>query len=86
MLWSEVKKWAKDRGFDIVKEKDDSINGHSYYWMKSDDHAVSGVSLSVSKLARDIYNTITDNRWVEHQKEFQETKETAKFTVSDYGS
>jgi hypothetical protein len=86
MLWTEVRKWAKDRGFDTVKEKDDSINGHSYYWMKSDNHSVSGISPSVSKLARDIYNSITDNRWVEHQTKFQEQKETKKFTVTDYVS
>lgn len=84
MLWSEVKRWAKDRGFDTLKEKDDSINGHSYYWMKSDDHSISGVSLSVSKLARDIYNTITDNKWVEHQKKYQEKKEIPNAELSDY--
>lgn len=84
MLWTEVRKWAKSRGFDTVKEKDDSINGHSYYWMKSDDHSISGVSLSVSKLARDIYNAITENKWIDHQKEFEEKKEATKFTVNDY--
>jgi hypothetical protein len=86
MLWSEVRKWAKDKGFDIVKEKDDSINGASYYWMKTDNHSISGVSLSVSKLARDIFNVITDNKWVEHQKKFEEEKEHKKFTLNDYGS
>lgn len=84
MLWTEVRKWAKSRGFDTVKEKDDSINGHSYYWMKSDDHSVSGVSISVSKLARDIYNTITENRWVEHQNEYVEKQELKKATLTDY--
>ena len=86
MLWTEVRKWAKDQGFDIVKEKDNSINGASYYWAKADNHQISGVSLSVSKLAKDIYNTITENKWIEHQEKFQENKETIKFTVSDYGS
>lgn len=84
MLWSEIKKWAKDRGFDVVKEKDDSINGASYYWAKSSDHQISGVSPSVSKLARDIYNTITDNKWIEHQKEHLEKKEYEKFKLTDY--
>lgn len=72
MLWSEVKKWAKERGYETLKEKDDSINGASYYWAKLDDPQASGVSLSVSKLARDIYNHITDNKWTEHQKVYQE--------------
>ena len=84
MLWSEVKRWAKDRGYDIVKEKDDSENGATYYWMKSDDHAISGVAPSVSKVAKEIYNNITDNKWVEHQKQFEENKTYAKATLSDY--
>lgn len=86
MLWSEIKRWAKDKGFDVVKEKDNSINGNSYYWMKSDNHAISGVSLSVSKLAKDIFNTITDSKWIDHQIEYQENKEEKTFTISDYGS
>ena len=67
MLWSEIKKWAKEQGYETLKEKDDSINGASYYWAKLDDPQVSGVSLSVSKLAKAIYNHITTDKWVEHQ-------------------
>jgi len=84
MLWSMVKKWAKEQGYETIKEKDDSVNGHSYYWSKIDDPQVSGVSLSVSKLAKDVYNSITDNKWVDHQVEYQKNKEIAKFDVSDY--
>jgi len=84
MQWSMVKKWAKEQGYETIKEKDDSVNGHSYYWSKIDDPQVSGVSLSVSKLARDLYNSITDNKWVDHQTEYQKNKEIAKFNVSDY--
>ena len=84
MLWTEVRKWAKSQGFDVVKEKDDSVNGNSYYWMKTDNHNVSGVSLSVSKLAKDIYNTITDNKWLDHQNEFVEKQELKKATLTDY--
>jgi hypothetical protein len=71
MLWSEVKKWAKEQGYETLKEKDDSINGASYYWAKLDDVNASGVSLSVSKLATAIYNHITENKWVDHQNEFK---------------
>lgn len=85
MKITEIKKWAKDQGFNVVKEKDDSINGASYYWMKSDDHAISGVAPSVSKVATAIFNSITDNKWVEYQKEFQEGKDYKHFSVSDYG-
>ena len=69
--FAEVKKWAKEQGFQVVKEKDDSVNGASYYWMKIDDTAVSGVSLSVSKLATAIFNNLTDNKWVEHQEQYK---------------
>jgi hypothetical protein len=84
MLWSEVKRWAKDQGFEVVKEKDDSINGASYYWAKSSDHSVSGIAPSVSKLATAIFNTITENKWTEYQKEYKEKQEYKHFTVTDY--
>lgn len=80
---SEIKRWAKDWGYTIIKEKDDTTNGASYYWSKNDDPTVTGVSLSVSKVARDIYNHMTDNKFVEHQKEYQENKEDAKFSTSE---
>jgi hypothetical protein len=84
MLWSEVKKWAKEQGYEAIKQKDESVNGHSYYWANINNPEVTGVSLSVSKLARDIYNSITDNVWLDHQTEFQKNKEISKFNVSDY--
>ena len=84
MLWSEIKRWGKNKGFEIVKEKDDSINGTSYYWAKINDTSVTGVSLSVSKLARDIFNVITNNEFKAYQQEYQEQKEYKKFTVNDY--
>lgn len=84
MLWTEVRKWAKEQGFDVVKEKDDSLNGASYYWAKSSDHQVSGISLSVSKLAKDVYNAITDSKWVAHQETYQEKQELKKATLTDY--
>lgn len=85
MLWSEVKRWAKDQGFEVVKEKDDSINGASYYWAKSSDHSISGISQSVSKLARDIFNSITDNKWKDHQETFQENLSIDKVHNEGYG-
>jgi hypothetical protein len=71
MLWSEVKKWAKEQGYEVIKEKDDSVNGASYYWANINNTEISGISLSVSKLARDIYNSITSNEWVDHQTQYQ---------------
>lgn len=81
MTWTEIKRWAKDQGFDATKQKDDSINGASYYWSKSDDPPVSGVSISVSKCARDIFNSITDNQWIEHQTKYQISKEIDEYKI-----
>jgi hypothetical protein len=69
---TEIKSWAKTWGYSIIKEKDDTINGASYYWCKDSDPNVTGVSLSVSKLATAIYNDMTENKWVEHQKQYGE--------------
>lgn len=81
---SEIKRWAKDKGYTIVKEKDDSINGASYYWSKNDDPTITGVALSVSKVATAIFNHISDNKWVEHQTEYQNNKEEKRITLTDY--
>lgn len=70
MTITEIKSWAKGRGYSIIKEKDDSLNGASYYWAKNDDPTATGVSLSVSKVARDIYNHMTDNKWVDYQNNY----------------
>lgn len=74
MLWSEVKKWAKEQGYETLKDKGDEKKGDKvqYYWSKIDNPSASGVSPSVSKLARDIYNDITNGSWVQHQTEYQE--------------
>jgi len=70
MMWAEVRKWAKEQGFETKKEKDDSINGASYYWSHKKNNEWSGKSQSVSKLARDIYNCMTHNIWVDHQQKY----------------
>jgi hypothetical protein len=83
MLWSEVKKWAKEKGYDTIKDKEDG----QYYWAKiNGDVEASGVAKSVSKLATAIFNHSTDNKWTEYQIKFKEEKEYTKFTLSDYGS
>ena len=85
---SEIKSWAKTWGYSIKKEKDDTINGASYYWMKDDDPSACGVALSVSKVAIAIFNHLTNNQWAEFQKEYQDSnnKEETTFSISDYGS
>lgn len=81
---TEIKSWAKTWGYSIIKEKDDSENGASYYWSKDDDPNVTGVALSVSKVATAIFNHMTNNKYIDHQKTYQENQETKKFIISDY--
>lgn len=82
MLWKEVKSWAKSKGYETVKDKDDD----QYYWAKldSDDPNASGVAKSVSKLATAIFNHLTSNEFVEHQKLYKENLELKKANISDY--
>jgi hypothetical protein len=72
MLWSEIKRWAKERGYETLKDKGDEEKGESvkYYWSKTDSAERSGVAKSVSKLAKAIFNDITDNKWLEHQEQY----------------
>jgi len=74
MKWSLIKSWAKDHGYTSFREKTDRIdnpNEYDYYWGKTDDPAVTGCAISVSKLAMDIYNHMTDNKFVEHQERYR---------------
>lgn len=78
MLWKEVKTWAKDRGYKADRTKiEGEENSYHYTWFKIDDESVSGEATSVSKLAKIIYNHITENIHVEYQKEYED-KEASK--------
>jgi hypothetical protein len=70
MLWTEIRSWAKNLGYETIKDKDDN----QYYWAKLDDTNPnsSGVAPSVSKLARAVFNHHTNDKWLEHQKEYNE--------------
>ena len=87
MQWSLVKSWAKSHGYTSFREKTtdpNNPNKYDYYWGKIDDPAVTGYSISVSKLATDIYNHITDNKFVEHQKQYREEKAKEDVDHSEY--
>lgn len=79
MKWTSVKTWAKYHGYTTFREKTDRVdnpNEYDYYWGKTDDPAVTGCSISVSNLAKDIYNHITDNKFVEHQQQYRDSLST----------
>ena len=77
MTFTAIRSWAKTHGYSIKKTVIDNGNGsttNQYHWSKSDSNnpSDSGISSSVSKVARAIYNHMTDNKWVEYQKEYDE--------------
>ncbi|MAR21381.1 MAG: hypothetical protein CMD25_05310 [Flavobacteriales bacterium] len=79
MNWTNIKKWAKDKGYKVDREKSgDEVNPYNYEWTKkNEDHIgipaaglTGGTTNSLSKMAMAIYNDITDNKHVEHQKRY----------------
>ena len=82
MLISEIKKWAKEKGYVVTKEKGEST---SYTWYKIDDPTISGVAPSVSKVATAVFNHITDNKWLEYQQNYKEVNDDkGKVSLSNY--
>lgn len=74
MKISEIKKWAKDHGYTVIKDTDDDDTA-TYYWYKNDNEDICGIEPSVSKVARAVYNHMTDNKWVEYQQEYDQNKD-----------
>lgn len=66
MLWKEVKSWATQNGYKASK-----VDG-GYSWLKVSNSEINGFEKSLSKLARALYNDMTDNRWIDHQINYQE--------------
>lgn len=74
-----IKSWAKDNGYTSFREKttdQNNPNEYDYYWGKTDDPTATGVAISVSKLATEIYNHMTDNKFIGHQKTYKEQLST----------
>jgi hypothetical protein len=84
MLWSEIRKWAKDHGYETLKEKEGETT--TYYWAKLDIPDASGVTTSVSRLAFAIYNHMTDNKWLEHQTKFKNNQTDVQTGLTNYGN
>ena len=70
---SEVKKWAKDKGYTVIKDKGNEENDEpvTYYWYKNDDENICGMEPSVSKVATAVFNHLTNNQWLEYQKNYK---------------
>jgi len=71
MNWTNIKKWAKDKGYKVDREKSgDEANPYNYEWYLVDNPERKGTINSLSKLAMNIYNDITNNKHLEHQKRY----------------
>jgi len=65
MLWKEIKTWASKYNYTTKKTED------GYIWSRLDNSSQSGISKSVSKLATDIFNNMTDNKFLKHQEQYK---------------
>ena len=86
MNWTNIKRWAKDKGYKVDREKSDNVdNPYNYEWYLIDNPERKGTINSLSKLAMDIYNDITDNKHIEHQKRYRQ-EQLQKEIDYDFGS
>ena len=73
MKWSEVKKWAKDKGYNVSREEAENTDEYTYeYTWTKDDESAGGLATSVKGLATDIFNHITDNKHLDHQLQYKQ--------------
>jgi hypothetical protein len=76
MLWSNIRSWAKEKGYKTSRSKvvsQDNGNEeaeYNYVWSKLDDENIQGEASSVSKLAKAIYNNITEGIHIEYQQQY----------------
>lgn len=72
MLWKEIKTWATSHGYKVDRTKvDKEDNSYNYVWEKGVN---SGVASSTFDLAKDIYNHITNDLYIDHQTQFKTTQ------------
>jgi hypothetical protein len=62
---NEIKGWAKKYGFTVKKQED------GYVWFE--EGGLPSTPKDIEQVARDIFNKITDNRFVEHQNSYSRT-------------
>ena len=56
MKWSEIKKWAKAKGYNVSREKAEDTDEYTYvYNWNNEDRDTEGVATSTKDLATDIY-------------------------------
>lgn len=75
MTFKELKQWATKNGYEVLKEK----GTERCVWTKVDDPKVSGLTITLSECATEIFNHFTDYKWLEYQKEYAQEKESKEF-------
>jgi hypothetical protein len=71
MAWNipEIKKWAKNHKIEVKLDKESK----KYRW--TIDDKVSEL-LSIDDLVPQVFNFLTDNKYVQHQEEYRNKKDT----------
>jgi hypothetical protein len=69
MKWSEIKKWAKSKGYEVDRTKKEK-NKYLYNWVELSNPNNKGRAQSTFDLAKDVYNNMTDNRHLAYQKAY----------------
>lgn len=63
---NEIKSWAKNHGITVKKQ------GDGYVWFAEGDAPTD--PKSIDQVATDIFNRITDGRFIKYQKEYAESR------------
>ena len=71
MNFTELKRWARSHGYDVLKEKGTEV----CVWTAQNEPSVTGMADTLKDTATQIYNHITNNKWVEYQEEYKKNKE-----------
>lgn len=66
--WAEISKWAKSHGFKVNKK--DGL----FCWSKLESADISGQESSFDDMIKAVFNTITDGKWIEHQKKYEDNQ------------
>jgi|TARA_B100001094_G_scaffold276211_1_gene284276 hypothetical protein len=73
MNWTNIKKWAKDKGYKVDREKSGyEANPYNYQWKLLENPERNGTTNSLSKMAMNIYNDITDDKHLAHQERYKQ--------------
>lgn len=64
ITFTEANRWAKSIGYKISKKDE------TFFWVKLQDLKKCGNDKNLSLVVKQIYNDLTDNKFVDHQNKF----------------